>query len=104
MPNKPPTMSGGTFSGPDSARAEPRVFSAVQSVSPAVRVRRTGTDDTDQMIGMFGAGGALSLCTNLVGTGPRRRARPSPPLRASPPTPFARAHRAQRRFMKVADV
>ena len=70
------------------------VFSAVQSgLTLAVRkYRGTGTDDiSTNMIGMFGAGGALSLCTNLVGDQPAApgQTKPTTPG-ASPPTPFAR--------------
>ena len=85
MPNKPPTMSGGTFSGPPKVLAlNLAVFSAVQSgLTLAVRkYRGTGTDDiSTNMIGMFGAGGALSLCTNLVGD------QPAAPGQTKPTTP-----------------
>ena len=75
MPNKPPTMSGGSFSGPPKVLAlNLAVFSAVQSgLTLAVKKYRgvEGNDDIpSNMAGMFGAGISLSLCTNLVGDAP----------------------------------
>ena len=75
MPNKPPTMQGGSFSGPPKVLAlNLAVFSAVQSgLTLAVKKYRgvEGNDDIpSNMAGMFGAGISLSLCTNLVGDAP----------------------------------
>ena len=67
MPNKPPTMAGGSFSGPPKVLAlNLAVFSAVQGgLTLAVKKYRGKDDITTNMIGMLGAGAALSLTTNL---------------------------------------
>ena len=84
MPNKPPTMSGGTFSGPPKVLAlNLAVFSAVQAGLTLAVKRYRGVDDIQtNMIGMFGAGAALSLTTNLVG------GQPPAPGQVKPTTPM----------------
>ena len=91
MPNKPPTMAGGSFSGPPKVLAvNLAVFSAVQSgLTLAVKKYRGKDDITTNMIGMLGAGAALSLSTNLG---------PSPPApgQVKPTTPLGYATDAAR--------
>lgn len=91
MPNKPPTMSGGSFSGPPKVLAlNLAVFSAVQGgLTLAVKKYRGKDDITTNMIGMLGAGAALSLCTNL---GPA----PPSPGQVKPTTPIGYATDAVR--------
>jgi hypothetical protein len=95
MPNKPPTMQGGSFSGPPKVLAlNLAVFSAVQSgLTLAVKKYRgvEGNDDIpSNMAGMFGAGMSLSLCTNLVGDAP------AAPGQTKPTTPAGYATDAVR--------
>ena len=58
MPNKPPTMTTGSFSGPPKALAlNLAVFTAVQAGLTLAVKRYRGVDDVQtNMIGMFGAG------------------------------------------------
>lgn len=91
MPNKPPTMASGSFAGPPKVLAlNIAVFSAVQGgLTLAVKKYRGKDDITTNMIGMLGAGAALSLCTNL---GPA----PAAPGQVKPTTPLGYATDAVR--------
>ena len=84
MPTSPDDERRDVQQAPKVLALNLAVFSAVQSgLTLAVRkYRGTGTDDiSTNMIGMFGAGGALSLCTNLVGD------QPAAPGQTKPTTP-----------------
>ena len=72
MPNKPPTMTTGSFSGPPKTLAlNLAVFTAVQAGLTLAVKRYRGVDDVQtNMIGMFGAGASLSLTTNIFGNQP----------------------------------
>jgi len=84
MPNRPPTMAAGSFSGPPKVLAlNLAVFTAVQGgLTLAVKKYRGEVEPSIQtsMIGMLGAGMALSLTTNLGG-------QPAPPGQVKPTTP-----------------
>ncbi len=72
MPNRPPTMATGSFSGPPKVLAlNLAVFTAVQAgLTLAVKRYRGVEDIQTNMIGMFGAGASLSLTTNIFGDQP----------------------------------
>ena len=71
MPNKPPTMAQGSFSGPPRVLAlNLAVFSAVQGgLTLAIKKARGGVEDIQgSMMAMFGAGSALSLVGAATGS------------------------------------
>jgi hypothetical protein len=72
MPNRPPTMATGSFSGqPKVLALNLAVFTAVQAgLTLAVKRYRGVEDIQTNMIGMFGAGASLSLTTNIFGDQP----------------------------------
>ena len=84
MPNRPPTMAAGSFSGPPKVLAlNLAVFTAVQGgLTLAVKKYRGVDDIQTSMLGMLGAGAALSLTSNLAGGG-----QPAAPGQAKPTTP-----------------
>ena len=84
MPNKSTFPTTGSFSGPPRVLAlNLAVFTAVQGGLTLAVKRYRGVDDIQtNMIGMFGAGAALSLTTNLAGNQPAapEQVKPSTPL------------------------
>lgn len=83
FPNKPSTMAAGSFSGPPKALAlNLAVFTAAQGgLTLAVKKYRGVEDILTSMIGMLGAGAALSLTSNLAG------GQPASPGQVKPTTP-----------------
>ena len=84
MPNKSVMPTSGSFSGPPRVLAlNLAVFTAVQGGLTLAVKRYRGVDDIQtNMIGMFGAGAALSLTTNIAGNQPAApgQVKPSTPL------------------------